>query len=114
VLTFQYVLGKGDGKAKVKNRDLFMVVWDAVDEYHVRAGSDAAWSSYVGVVDEITANKTEGDKTEARAADPRPEENFVEGIEEALTRSLKVDSYLNLSGTPFRALTEGELLEDQV
>ncbi len=116
--SFQDVLGKDDdGKTKVKNRDLYKVAWDAVvvDEYHFGAWRDAARSIYVGEVDDITGEKTEGDKTEAKAAEtPDLDEGFVEGIEEVLAKSLKVDHYLYLSGTPFRALTEGEFLEDQV
>ena len=117
--SFQDVLGKDDdGKAKQKNRDLYKVEWDAVvvDEYHFGAWRDAARSIYVGEVDEVTGEKTEGDKSEARVADtPDLEEGFVEGIEAELAKQkLKVDNYLYLSGTPFRALTEGEFLEDQV
>lgn len=117
--SFQDVLGKDDdGNAKEKNRDLYKVEWDAVvvDEYHFGAWRDAARSIYVGEVDEITGEKTEGDKSEKEAFEtPDLDEGFVEGIEEALAeQSLKVDHYLYLSGTPFRALTEGEFLEDQV
>ena len=117
--SFQDVLGKGDdGAAKVKNRDLYKVEWDAVvvDEYHFGAWRDAARSIYVGEVDEVTGEKTEGDKSEAKEADtPDLDDGFVEGIEAALAKQkLKVDNFLYLSGTPFRALTEGEFLEDQV
>ena len=117
--SFQDVLGKDDdGKAKAKNRDLYKVEWDAVvvDEYHFGAWRDAARSIYVGEVDEITGEKTEGDKSEAKVADtPDLDDGFVEGIEAALAKQkLKVDNFLYLSGTPFRALTEGEFLEDQV
>lgn len=116
--SFQDVLGKDDdGKTKVKNRGLYKVEWDAVvvDEYHFGAWRDAARSIYLGEVDEVTGEKTEGDKSEAKFADtPDLDEGFVEGIEEALGKSLKVDHYIYLSGTPFRALTEGEFLEDQV
>ncbi len=117
--SFQDVLGKDDdGTAKVKNRDLYKVDWDAVvvDEYHFGAWRDAARSIYVGEVDEVTGEKTEGDKSEAKEADtPDLDDGFVEGIEAALAKQrLKVDNYLYLSGTPFRALTEGEFLEDQV
>src|ERR1035438_5032429 len=35
-------------------------------------------------------------------------------LEEGLSKFLKVDHYLYLSGTPFRALTQGEFLEDQI
>ena len=117
--SFQDVLGTGDdGKAKVKNRDLYKVEWDAVvvDEYHFGAWRDAARSIYVGEVDDVTGEKTEGDKSEAAVADtPDLEEDFVGGIESALAeQKLAVDNFLYLSGTPFRALTEGEFLEDQV
>lgn len=116
--SFQDVLGKDDdGQPKVKNHDLYNFPWDAVviDEYHFGAWRDAARSIYVGEIDEVTGEKTEGDKTEIKDADtPDLEEGFVEGIEEVLARSLRVGHYLYLSGTPFRALTEGEFLEDQV
>ncbi len=115
--SFQDVLGKDDdGKTKEKNRDLFRVEWDAVvvDEYHFGAWRDAARSIYVGEEDEVTGEKTEGDKTEAAAVTPDLEDGFVAGIENALGSTLKVGHYLYLSGTPFRALTEGEFLEDQV
>ena len=117
--SFQDVLGKdGDGKAKEKNRDLYKVEWDAVvvDEFHFGAWRDAARSIYVGEVDEVTGEKTEGDKSEAKIADtPDLDEDVVkDDIEEELAKRLKVDHYLYLSGTPFRALTNGEFLEDQV
>lgn len=118
--SFQDVLGTDeDGDAKEKNRDLYRIRWDAVvvDEYHFGAWRDAARSIYVGeVVDENTGEKTEGDRTERDVFDtPDLDDGFVEGIEEALAqRSLEVSHYLYLSGTPFRALTEGEFMEDQV
>ena len=43
---------------------------------------------------------------------PDLDDDFVQDIEGAL--DLDVANYLYLSGTPFRALTEGEFLEDQV
>ena len=117
--SFQDVLGKdANGKIKIKNQNLYEVTWDAVvvDEYHFGAWRDAARSIYLGEEDEITGEKTEGDKSEEDAiATGDLEDGFVEGIEEALHESsLEVNNYLYLSGTPFRALTEGEFLEDQV
>lgn len=117
--SFQDVLGTDeDGKTKAKNLDLYKVTWDAVvvDEYHFGAWRDAARSIYVGEVDDVTGELTEGDKSEAKIADtPDLDEGFAQGIEDALaSRALKVEHYLYLSGTPFRALTEGEFLEDQV
>jgi hypothetical protein len=110
--SFQDVLGHdADGNPKVKNEGLYLVEWDAViiDEYHFGAWRDAARSIYLG--DKETGN--EGDKSEESIeATPDLEDGFVEDIEATLT--LEVDHFLYLSGTPFRALTEGEFLEDQV
>jgi len=116
--SFQDVLGKDeDGKPKMKNLDLYQVQWDAVfiDEYHFGAWRDAARSIYIGEVDDITGEATEGDKSEAKVADTGDlEDGFVEGIEDVLDKALYIGHYLYLSGTPFRALTEGAFLEDQV
>lgn len=117
--SFQDVLGKDQsGHVKLKNHNLYSVKWDVVivDEYHFGAWRDAARSIYLGEVDDVTGEKTEGDKSEeALVATGDLEDDFVSGIEHALLNaSLKVDNYLYLSGTPFRALTEGEFLEDQV
>ena len=115
--SFQDVLGKDDdGKTKQKNLDLFRVTWDAVvvDEYHFGAWRDAARSIYVGEEDTVTGEKTEGDTSEKGIVTPDLEEDFVAGLEAELATSLNVQHYLYLSGTPFRALTEGEFLEDQV
>lgn len=80
-----------------------------IDEYHFGAWRDAARSIYLGDRDE----GIEGDASEAKVeATPDLEDGFVEGLESTL--SLNVGHYLYLSGTPFRALTEGEFLEDQV
>jgi hypothetical protein len=110
--SFQDVLGTdGGGKPKKKNEDLYLVDWDAIviDEYHFGAWRDAARSLYLGEKE----SGIEGDKSEKDALDtPDLDEDFVQDIERAL--DLDVANYLYLSGTPFRALTEGEFLEDQV
>lgn len=110
--SFQDVLGHDDkGQPKVKNEGLYLVDWDAViiDEYHFGAWRDAARSIYLGDKEE----GIEGDKSEEKIeATPDLEDGFVENLEATL--SLSVGHYLYLSGTPFRALTEGEFLEDQV
>jgi hypothetical protein len=117
--SFQDVLGKDDeGHAKLKNRDLYKVKWDVVivDEYHFGAWRDAARSIYVGEVDNVTGERTEGDRSETSIAQtPDLDDDVVkDDIEEQLAKKLKVGHYLYLSGTPFRALTNGEFLEDQV
>ena len=110
--SFQDALGRdGDGNPKPRNEGLYLVEWDAVviDEYHFGAWRDAARAIYLGEKEV----GTEGDKSEENVeATPDLEDGFVEDLEETL--SLSVDHYLYLSGTPFRALTEGEFLEDQV
>ena len=110
--SFQDVLGHDDhGNPKARNEGLYLVDWDAVviDEYHFGAWRDAARAIYLGDPDD----GTEGDKSEEKGeATPDLEDGFAEAIEQTL--SLSVDHFLYLSGTPFRALTEGEFLEDQV
>ncbi len=110
--SFQDVLGQDDdGNPKAKNEGLYLAEWDGVviDEYHFGAWRDAARSIYLG--DKEAG--LEGDKSEEKAvATPDLDEDFVGDLEQTL--ELSVGNYLYLSGTPFRALTEGEFLEDQV
>jgi len=110
--SFQDVLGTDDeGNPKEKNEPLYLVDWDAVviDEYHFGAWRDAARSIY------LTDKETGlvGDSSEKRAVEtPDLDEDFAQNLTEVL--DLDVRNFLYLSGTPFRALTEGEFLEDQV
>ena len=111
--SFQDVLGTDDdGNPKVKNEDLYLETWDAVviDEYHFGAWRDAARSLYLKDAED---KELVGDATEKKVLDtPDLDEDFATNLEEAL--HLDVRNYLYLSGTPFRALTQGEFLEDQV
>ena len=108
--SFQDVLGKNaDGKTKAKNEILYHEQWDAIiiDEYHFGAWREAARSLYLKDGDEG------GDVSEQKALDnPDLDEDFSTNVEEQL--DVDVHHYLYLSGTPFRALTQGEFLEDQV
>lgn len=110
--SFQDVLGKdANGQPKSKNEDLYELEWDAVivDEYHFGAWRDAARAIYL----DDKESGTSGDSSEAKELDtPDLEPDFKEDLE--ATIPFKVKHYLYLSGTPFRALTEGEFLEDQV
>lgn len=115
--SFQDVLGHDDdGNPKTKNLGLYEDEWDAVviDEYHFGAWRDAARSLYVA--DRAARDDGgEGDPSEAKELDsPDLDEDFQENLEAELQAALKVRHYLYLSGTPFRALTQGEFLEDQV
>lgn len=110
--SFQDVLGTDDdGNPKVKNEDLYHDTWDVViiDEYHFGAWRDAARSLYV--------RDLGGDPTERTVQQtPDVEDGVAAADVEATLHRLRLDirHYLYLSGTPFRALTNGEFLEDQV
>jgi hypothetical protein len=110
--SFQDVLGTDDdGQPKSKNEDLYLTTWDVViiDEYHFGAWREAARSLYVPTLG--------GDPTERREhATPDIALDVGAADVEAALGELRLDirHYLYLSGTPFRALTQGEFLEDQV
>ncbi len=110
--SFQDVLGKDEkGQPKGKNEGLYQVNWDAVivDEYHFGAWREAARAVYL----DDRESETTGDSSEAKELDtPDLDPDFRRDFE--ATIPFKVRHYLYLSGTPFRALTEGEFLEDQV
>lgn len=110
--SFQDVLGTDDqGNPKAKNEGLYQTRWDAViiDEYHFGAWREAARSLYLGDKE----SGSDGDSTEkAELETPDLDEDFATNLEASL--QLEVGNFLYLSGTPFRALTQGEFLEDQV
>lgn len=97
--SFQDLKGKtSDGRIKKHNETIHLVDWDAIviDEYHFGAWLQTARDLY--------------DPTEkALAEEEAPEDDIVEQ-----DFGLKAKHYLYLSGTPFRAITNGEFTEDQV
>lgn len=100
--SFQDILGrKKDGKIKDRYQEAKKINWDCVilDEYHFGSWRDAAKDFYTGeLADEVDVDES----IEAQ-------EKFKEEI-----FPLKADSFLYLSGTPFRAMATGEFLEDQI
>lgn len=110
--SFQDVLGSENGKTKDKNEHLYLVDWDLVviDEYHFGAWREAARSLY------LKDSGHGGDPTEKKELEtPDLDEDFSINVEQSLNlKNLRVGNYLYLSGTPFRALTQGEFLENQV
>ena len=115
--SFQDVLGTdNNGNPKARNLSLYEHRWDAVviDEYHFGAWRDAARSLYAS--DRAARDEgVVGDPYEKRKLDsPDLDEDFQENLKRVLGGSLDIRHYLYLSGTPFRALTHGEFLEDQV
>ena len=114
--SFQDVLGTDDkGNPKARNLGLYGHTWDvvAIDEYHFGAWRDAARSLYMS--DRAARNEgIVGDPSETPELDsPALDEDFQANLKDELG-SLDIRHYLYLSGTPFRALTNGEFLEDQV
>lgn len=87
-----------DGEIKQHNETIHLIDWDCIilDEYHFGAWRQGARELY--------------DPTDSRAAeDEEPDERVTEQ-----DLGLSAAHYLYLSGTPFRALTEGEFTEDQI
>ncbi len=100
--SFQDILGrKKDGKIKDRYQAAKKIDWDCVilDEYHFGAWRDAAKDFYTGeIAEEVDIDET-----------IEIQEKFKEEI-----FPLKANSFLYLSGTPFRVMANGEFLEDQI
>lgn len=95
--SFQDLNGKSpDGEVKAHNEAIHVTDWDCIvlDEYHFGAWRDSARDLYDPTDKEL-------------AEDEEPDEAVTE---EDL--GLDAASYLYLSGTPFRAITNGEFTED--
>jgi hypothetical protein len=93
--SFQDVLGKNtDGGIKERLEEMFLTDWDGVafDEYHFGAWREKAQD----IFDEDVPDSKDLEKFNQDAL------------------PLKAKHFLYLSGTPFRALTSGEFLEDQI
>ena len=112
--SFQDVLGKNDaGGIKVTNEWLQTVAWDCIvlDEYHYGAWGKNAKSFYnandpaLAWAQEIGEMMSEDDsKKELESREMYDEELMP----------LRTKAYLYLSGTPFRAISSGEFIEEQI
>jgi hypothetical protein len=131
--SFQDLLGtNAEGGVKVHNEDLHLIDWDCVvlDEYHFGAWQGAAkevCSPATSAADPEKAERVAAEAAAERAEDvadlaeggtPRllaatPDAGIAEDID-AADLKLSSEVYLYLSGTPFRALTEGEFNEDAI
>jgi len=99
--SFQDYLGKNPaGGIKAKNEWVHAMNWDCVifDEYHY-----GAWRENAKELFEAE------DKQEATFAEGEGREYFDEDL-----MPITTDAYLYLSGTPFRAITSGEFIEEQI
>ena len=99
--SFQDYLGKNDvGGIKTKNEWVHTTNWDCVvfDEYHYGAWRENAKDLFEAE-----------DKKEIKFGEGQGIEYFDEEI-----MPITTDAYLYLSGTPFRAITSGEFIEEQI
>lgn len=113
--SFQDLLGRDKaGNIKAKNAWMHDTKWDLVvfDEYHFGAWRDNAKELFEG------EDPSEALKELKAEYDPNLDE-FNEDIEqlsevEAEFLPITTKAYLYLSGTPFKALARGELIEEQI
>jgi len=97
--SFQDLHGKtADGQIKAHNEAVHLIDWDCIvlDEYHFGAWRDSARDLY--------------DPTDKDLAETEEPGDWVTDDDLGLTAS----HYLYLSGTPFRAITNGEFTEDAI
>jgi hypothetical protein len=113
--SFQDLLGRDDvGNIKPKNTWLHKVKWDLVvfDEYHFGAWRDTAKELFEGEEEAVAKNEA---KLEYAAGLADVNEDLSE-LSEKETEFLPIitKAYLYLSGTPFKALSTGEFIEEQI
>jgi hypothetical protein len=113
--SFQDMLGRdAAGNIKPKNEWLHTVNWDLVvfDEYHFGAWRETAKELFEGE-EEVVAKK---ESALEYAADLRDVNEDLSVLSEKETEFLPITtrSYLYLSGTPFKALSTGEFIEEQI
>jgi len=113
--SFQDLLGSDDaGNIKAKNEWLHLVNWDLVvfDEYHFGAWRDTAKELFEGEEEAVAKKETKLEYTPGL-------ESVNEDIGELSTHEteflpITTKAYLYLSGTPFKALSTGEFIEEQI
>jgi len=109
--SFQDFLGKNSvGGIKVKNEWVHATDWDCVvfDEYHYGAWRENAKGLFGNDFDaEEEFKEFEKIQKEGLAV-----EASVEELENTIP--IETNHYLYLSGTPFRAITSGEFIEEQI
>lgn len=113
--SFQDLLGKGaHGTIKPRNAWLHRVHWDLVvfDEYHFGAWRDTAKELFEGEDDAILKDATQAEYGAGLAV--VNEDIGVLSSAEAEFLPIKTRAYLYLSGTPFKALSTGEFIEEQI
>jgi hypothetical protein len=101
--SFQDYLGKNPaGGIKAKNEWVHAINWDCIvlDEYHFGAWRDTAKGLF--------------DSDEPESGEVEKEFEFGQEYFDEELMPITTDHYLYLSGTPFRAIANGEFLEEQI
>ena len=113
--SFQDVLGKNAmGGIKATNEWIQTIDWDCIvlDEYHYGAWGKNAKNFY-DKKDPALQRATEAGEIITEDADSSKEIEAREMYDEELM-PLRTGAYLYLSGTPFRAISTGEFIEEQI
>ena len=113
--SFQDLLGRDKaGNIKAKNEWLHTTNWDLVvfDEYHFGAWRDTAKELFEG--EDTTVAKKEAELEYAADLDDVNEDLGVLSVSETEFLPITTRAYLYLSGTPFKALSTGEFIEEQI
>ena len=113
--SFQDVLGKNaSGGIKSTNEWIQQVKWDCIvlDEYHYGAWGKNA-KNYYDKKDPAYRFAEEAETIMAEDASNAKEIESRELFDEGLM-PLQTSAYLYLSGTPFRAISSGEFIEEQI
>lgn len=113
--SFQDVLRKTDaGGIKPHNTDIHLTQWDCIvlDEYHFGAWNKNSKDFY-DKDNDIEIIKTIEETKELIEMNKEKGEKTVDYYDEA-QMPLTTKAYLYLSGTPFRALNNGDFMEDQI
>ena len=112
--SFQDFLGKNSaGGIKIKNKWAHKVNWDCIvfDEYHYGSWRDRSR-------DFAIRDLSETDKEELQEQEQIEEESGLSSKNQKIWKEeispLKSNHYLYLSGTPFRAISSGEFIEEQI
>lgn len=113
--SFQDLLGRDQsGNIKAKNEWLHAVNWDLVvfDEYHFGAWRDTAKELFEGEEEQVA--KKEAKLEYATGLEEVNDDLVVLSEKETDFLPITTKSYLYLSGTPFKALSTGEFIEEQI
>lgn len=113
--SFQDLLGRDTfGNIKPKNEWLHVVNWDLVvfDEYHFGAWRETAKELFEG--EEEAVAKREAKNEYGKGLEDLNEDLGELSEKETEFLPITTKAYLYLSGTPFRALSTGEFIEEQI